>query len=131
MPKYRIMPKGLQIKILKDLFLKFNKYLEEDGFDLMAKLDEIDWESLVNSSLSFPENLSNFERTYVQYQWKKPLEPDFIDESPSRKPLVMTVTPHRIKRKGKIYEYGAVLLHFTPELIGRKILINFTVIEES
>ena len=80
--------------------MKINKHLEENGIDLTAKLDEIDWDSLVDGSLSFPENLSNFERAYVQYQWRPP-EPDFIDEFHSRKPLVVTVLPHRVRHKNK------------------------------
>jgi hypothetical protein len=62
--KRRVMPKGLQIKMLKDLFRKFNKDRGEAGQDTGALIDEIDWENVVNDTLTFGENLSILRSEY-------------------------------------------------------------------
>jgi len=62
------MPKNLQIYNFKQIFLKANR----DFDDPSAEMDNIDWEAVIDSTLSFGENLHNLEENYPQYRWRVP-----------------------------------------------------------
>jgi len=113
------MPKPLQIKLLKTRFRKLNKFADEQ---------EIDWESYVDETLTYRENLRTLEYAYPKYLWRKP---EYMKKRKrSVRHRIVIVKPHRQKSKGRIYEYGAVFLLFPPEWIGKKNRVDIHVIDE-
>lgn len=122
----RVMPIGLQIKMLKDRFRKYNKDREKEQ-DLEALLDEIDFEAYIGESNDFRNNLEIIQRNFPQYHWDKPEELPEINESlldGSTISVTMEVKPYKVKSKGKLYTYGHVTLNFKPALIGQEVIIT-------
>lgn len=64
----RNMPKRLQIKMLKELFLRANANNFDDP---EAEMQEIDFESYV-SDMTYPENLNDIKNDFPQYDWEVP-----------------------------------------------------------
>ena len=73
-PKRRVMPIGLQIYNFKRLFLKANA----DREDPAAEMDNIDWEAVLDETLSFSENVHNLKTNYPEYLWEIPEIPDEV-----------------------------------------------------
>lgn len=116
--------------MLRDRFLKYNT--ERGKYeDLTALLDEIVLEDHVDD-MSFPENVHSIQNVFPQYNWEDPAKETGFDESgylvdgykvPYGVPKEMVVKSHRVSRRGKWYEYGQILLHFKPEMVGQKVTI--------
>jgi len=56
------MPESLQIYKLRKIFESLNPYADEQ---------EIDWESFLDSTLTFPENRRIFSENYSKFEWYK------------------------------------------------------------
>jgi hypothetical protein len=78
----RIMPKEMQIVCFKRLFPIWNKWREDriPDFDLHAKMQEVDWESIVSYGQTFHENLGDLRNNYPDFSWSREDNPDFQDK---------------------------------------------------
>lgn len=131
----RVMPKALQIYTYKRIFLSANADLE----DPEAEMENVDWESVIDDTLTFGENRQNLEENYPQYSWESPKEErkhkwqsEYSDDS-----VVYTtevaIKPHEVKReydtqlqgtKSRNYRHGRIQVTVDERWIGHKAKIS-------
>jgi len=132
----RPMPKNLQIFLLK------KKY---------GDLDQIDWESIIDEGLTFPENASLVEENYIDDINRAQYESGYKTESEKKAKaawsreqralkdwqvertddseihlLEVEILPHRVKVKGREYTYGRIQSCCDPKFIGLRAKITIT-----
>jgi hypothetical protein len=130
------MPRKLQIFLLK------KKY---------GDLDQIDWESIVDEKLTFSENLALIEDNYIREIERAQTESGYQTESDKRTEeawrqhqhaletwrveqtensvihsIEVEISPHQVKVKGKVYNYGRIQACCDSKLVGLKAKITVT-----
>jgi hypothetical protein len=140
--KYKHMPLGLQLHVLRKNLAKLNPWLED--VDLVPHVSiggtlnpEEEWEDYVDPDASFPENLDDLERQFPSVKWRVP---KITENKPLRmKPIVLRdeegvslqykfiIKPHRPTAKGKRYNRGRIQISLDKSLIGRFAIVQIYV----
>ena len=116
------MPIKLQIHTFKRIFKAYNKNSD--------RLDEIDFDILDNLA-ELSENMQTLRDAYPEFCWSKHdidlggmvcderrIEPEPTDELCFTK--YVTIRPHRVRSKGKMYESGRIQISINPKFVGYK-----------
>jgi len=134
--KRRLMPKNLQIFLLKKRY---------------GDLDQIDWQSIVDGGLTFPENVCSIEQYYMdeinraqyesgyktesekqaQAEWSqelRALKAWHIEQEDDAEihSVEVEIVPHKVRVRGKEYTYGRIQSCCNAKLIGLRAKVTVT-----
>jgi len=126
------MPKSLQIRNFKRVFLRANPYLE----DPYAEMENIDWEGIVDDTLRFGENMENLEEEYPRYRWRVPRKNKAPEKARHEWKKIavrddfdvyttkVEIKPHKVKAKHRTYLHGRIQVTVNRKWIGRKATVS-------